>query len=89
MALFLYRLGQATFRHRRLALGLWVLILAGSSLAAMTLKGPTSTSFSIPGTEAQQAIDTLLWVSTERAERSPRRVQRRSASAEHSSALPR
>ena len=30
-----------------------------------------------------------MWVSTERAERSPRKVQRRSASAEHSSALPR
>ena len=30
----------------------------------------------------------LLWVSTKRAERSPRKVQRRSASAEHSSALP-
>ena len=59
MALFLYRVGQTTFRHRRLALGLWVLILAGASLAAMTLSGPTSTSFSIPGTEAQQAIDTL------------------------------
>ena len=59
MALFLYRVGQTTYRHRRLALGLWVLILAGASLAAMTLSGPTSTSFSIPGTEAQQAIDTL------------------------------
>ena len=59
MALFLYRLGQMTFRHRRLAVGLWFLILVGASLAAATLKGPTSTSFSIPGTEAQQAIDTL------------------------------
>ncbi len=59
MALFLYRLGRMTFRHRRLVLGLWVLILVGASLAAATLKGPTSTSFSIPGTEAQQAIDTL------------------------------
>ena len=59
MALFLYRLGQTAFRHRRLVLGLWVLILVGASLAAATLKGPTSTSFSIPGTEAQQAIDTL------------------------------
>ena len=40
MALFLYRVGQTTFRHRRLALGLWVLILAGASLAAMTRSGP-------------------------------------------------
>ncbi len=59
MALFLYRVGQAAFQHRRLALGLWVLILVGASLGAATLKGPSSTSFSIPGTEAQQAIDTL------------------------------
>ncbi len=59
MALFLYRVGRMAFLHRRLVLGLWVLILVGSSLAAATLKGPTSTSFSIPGTEAQAAIDTL------------------------------
>jgi putative drug exporter of the RND superfamily len=59
MALFLYRVGRAAFNHRRLVLGLWVLILIGSSLAAAKLSGPTSTSFSIPGTEAQQAIDTL------------------------------
>ena len=59
MALYLYRLGQAAFRHRRLVLGLWVLILVGASVGAATLKGPSSTSFSIPGTEAQQAIDTL------------------------------
>jgi putative drug exporter of the RND superfamily len=59
MALFLYRVGRMAFQHRRLVLGLWVLILVGASLAAATLKGPTSTSFSIPGTEAQTAIDTL------------------------------
>ncbi len=59
MALYLYRLGQAAFRHRRLALGVWVLILIGAGLAAATLKGPSSTSFDIPGTEAQRAIDTL------------------------------
>ena len=59
MALFLYRLGRATFLHRRLMLGLWVVILVGSSLAAATLSGPTSTTFSIPGTEAQEAIDKL------------------------------
>ena len=59
MALFLYRVGRAAFLHRRLVLGLWILILIGSSLAAAKLSGPTSTSFSIPGTQAQQAIDTL------------------------------
>lgn len=59
MALFLYRVGQMAFQHRRLALSVWVLILVGASLGAATLKGPSSTSFSIPGTEAQQAIDTL------------------------------
>ena len=59
MAQFLYRLGRMSFLHRRLALAIWVGILVLSSIAAATLSGPTSTSFSIPGTPAQQAIDTL------------------------------
>jgi len=59
MATFLYRLGRASFVHRRLALGIWVLLLVGTSIAAAALSGPTSTSFSIPGTQAQEAIDRL------------------------------
>ena len=59
MASFLYRLGRASFLHRRMVLGVWILLLVVTSIAAATLSGPTSTSFSIPGTQAQQAIDTL------------------------------
>ena len=59
MAQFLYRLGRTSYLHRRLALAIWVGLLVLSSVAAATLSGPTSTSFSIPGTPAQQAIDTL------------------------------
>ena len=39
MALYLYRLGQAAFRHRRLALGLWVLILIGASVGRSNAAG--------------------------------------------------
>ncbi|WP_037559212.1 MMPL family transporter [Spirillospora albida] len=59
MATLLYRLGRSSFRHRRLVALLWVglLVLCGAGAAA--LKGPTSTEFSIPGTESQRAIDLL------------------------------
>jgi RND superfamily putative drug exporter len=59
MATFLYRLGQLAFRRRRLVLILWVLVLAGAGVGAATLAGPTSNSFSIPGTESQRALDLL------------------------------
>ena len=59
MATYLFRLGRAAFIHRRLVLAIWLALLIGSSVAAATLSGPTSSSFSIPGTEAQQAIDKL------------------------------
>ncbi|MGK2850174.1 MAG: MMPL family transporter [Candidatus Limnocylindrales bacterium] len=59
MAIYLYRLGRAAFIHRRLVLGIWIVLLVSSGLAAVTLSGPTSSAFSIPGTEAQQGIDTL------------------------------
>lgn len=59
MAIYLYRLGRASFIHRRLVLGIWVVLLVSSGLAAATLSGPTSSAFTIPGTEAQRGIDTL------------------------------
>src|SRR3954447_16848524 len=59
MATFLYRVGRYAFVHRKLLLGVWIVLLLGTGVAAKTLSGPTSTSFSIPGTEAQKAIDTL------------------------------
>ncbi len=59
MATALYRLGRAAFRRRRLVLAIWLVLFAGMGIAAGTLSGPTNDRFSIPGTEAQQAIDLL------------------------------
>lgn len=59
MATFLYKIGRFSFRRRWLILGLWMLLLALVGAGAATMAGKTSNSFSIPGTEAQQAIDRL------------------------------
>ncbi|MET7402707.1 MMPL family transporter [Dactylosporangium sp. NPDC005572] len=59
MATFLYRLGKFSYRRRWLVTGLWVLLLALVGVGAGTLSGTMSNSFTIPGTEAQQAIDQL------------------------------
>jgi RND superfamily putative drug exporter len=59
MATYLYRLGRFSFRRRRLVLALWLAALAVLGVGAATLSGPTSDEFSIPGTEAQQAMDLL------------------------------
>ncbi|MFB4319098.1 MMPL family transporter [Actinomadura sp. 21ATH] len=59
MATLLYRLGRASFRHRRLVLVLWIVLLAALGGAAAAFKGSMSSDFSIPGTEAQRAMDAL------------------------------
>jgi RND superfamily putative drug exporter len=59
MATYLYRLGRLSFRRRRLVLALWLALIAALGVGAFTLSGPTSNSFSIPGTEAQEAQDLL------------------------------
>jgi RND superfamily putative drug exporter len=59
MATYLYRLGKLSFRRRGLVLALWLALLAALGVGAFTLSGPTSNSFSIPGTEAQRAQDLL------------------------------
>ncbi|MGI5146506.1 MMPL family transporter [Plantactinospora sp. CA-294935] len=59
MATLLYRLGRASFRRRRLVVVLWLVLLAALGGAAVAFMGPTSTNFSIPGTESQRAIDAL------------------------------
>ncbi|MEV5428567.1 MMPL family transporter [Streptomyces sp. NPDC052701] len=59
MATFLYRLGRLAFRRRHLVALIWValLTLAGAGAAGAPAAG--TTSFSIPGTEAQKAFDLL------------------------------
>jgi RND superfamily putative drug exporter len=59
MATFLYRLGRFSFRRRGLIAVLWLALLAAAGVGAATLSGPTADGFTIPGTEAQQAIDQL------------------------------
>jgi putative drug exporter of the RND superfamily len=59
MASFLHALGRASFRRRWLVLALWTVLLAGLGAAAAAWSGPASTKLSIPGTEAQQAMDAL------------------------------
>ena len=59
MATYLDRLGRFSFRRRKLILALWLAALALLGAGAATLSGPTSDEFSIPGTEAQEAMDLL------------------------------
>jgi putative drug exporter of the RND superfamily len=59
VATFLYKLGRTAFRRRRLVALLWVALLAIAGVGAATASTPTSSSFSIPGTEAQRAFDLL------------------------------
>ncbi|QNP63749.1 MMPL family transporter [Streptomyces genisteinicus] len=59
MASFLYKLGRTAFRRRRLVALLWVALLAIAGFGAASAPTATSSSFSIPGTEAQKAFDLL------------------------------
>ncbi len=55
----LYALGRWAFRHPRRILGAWVLVLLVAGIAAVGLGDGTKNSFDIPGTESQEAIDSL------------------------------
>ncbi|AGL18834.1 MMPL family transporter [Actinoplanes sp. N902-109] len=59
MATLLHRLGRASFRHRRLVVVLWLVLLAALGGAALAFKGTSSSDFTMPGTESQRAIDAL------------------------------
>ncbi|MEV0153210.1 MMPL family transporter [Micromonospora sp. NPDC050686] len=59
MATLLYRLGRASLRRRRLVVAVWLVVLVGLGLAAATLRGPTASNFTMPGTESQRALDLL------------------------------
>ncbi|WP_351233550.1 MMPL family transporter [Streptomyces sp. NPDC002133] len=59
MAMFLYKLGRFAFRRRRFVALAWVALLAIAGVGAATASTATSSSFSIPGTEAQKAFDLL------------------------------
>ncbi len=59
MASFLDRLGRFSFARRGLVTGVWAVVLAAFALGAVTLSAPTVTSFSVPGTESQAALEVL------------------------------
>ncbi|WP_018810071.1 MMPL family transporter [Salinispora pacifica] len=59
MSTLLYRLGRGAMRRRRLVAAIWLVVLVGLGLAALNLRGPTASDFSMPGTESQQARDLL------------------------------
>ncbi|MFJ9410592.1 MMPL family transporter [Streptomyces sp. NPDC101393] len=59
MATFLYKLGRLAFRRRGVVALIWVALLAVAGVGAATASSSTSNSFSVPGTEAQQAFDLL------------------------------
>ncbi|MGM1060405.1 MMPL family transporter [Saccharothrix sp. Mg75] len=59
MARLLYRLGFGAHRRRLAVVLLWLLVLAGTGVGAVTLSGATSNSFSIPGQESTTALDKI------------------------------
>jgi len=59
VATFLYKLGRLAFRRRRYVALIWVALLALAGFGASSAATATSSSFSIPGTEAQKAFDLL------------------------------
>jgi RND superfamily putative drug exporter len=59
LASILYRLGRLSYRRRGLVVLAWLFVLALAGAGAATLKGTTTDSFAIPGTESQQASELL------------------------------
>ena len=55
----LYRLASWSVRRRWLVIAGWTVIIAVLAVLAAAFKGPTSDSFTIPGTESQRALDVL------------------------------
>jgi RND superfamily putative drug exporter len=59
VATFLYKLGRLAFRRRHFVALIWVALLALAGVGAASAPSAGSSSFSIPGTEAQKAFDLL------------------------------
>ncbi len=59
MSTYLYRLGATAFDHRRAMLAAWLAVFVGVIAAAFAFSGKTNNSFTVPGTESQQAQELL------------------------------
>jgi len=59
MASLLYRLGRVAYRRRRTGAIAWVALVAAMVFGALALAQPTVNSFSVPGTESQEALGVL------------------------------
>ncbi|MEU5579753.1 MMPL family transporter [Streptomyces huasconensis] len=59
MATFLYKLGKLAFRRRHFVALIWLALLTLAMVGAASAPTAASSSFSIPGTEAQKAFDLL------------------------------
>lgn len=59
MATLLYRLGRLATHRRWAVLGIWLALLLGLGGAAAAFSGTMTSSFTIPGTPAQAALDQL------------------------------
>ncbi|MFI0239764.1 MMPL family transporter [Streptomyces sp. NPDC016845] len=59
MATFLYKIGKLAYRRRHFVVLIWIALLTLAGVGAATAPTAASSSFSIPGTEAQKAFDLL------------------------------
>ena len=59
MAKWLYKVGQACARRRKTVMALWLVLLVAAVAGVVTSGAKTNNQFTIPGTEAQQALDLI------------------------------
>lgn len=59
MSTLLYRLARAAYRRARTVLAIWLLVAIGLLGVGFGLGGSTDDTFTIPGTESQDALDEL------------------------------
>jgi RND superfamily putative drug exporter len=62
MATLLYRLGRISYQHPWRMLAVWLILMIGILGGGVALGGKTQESFTIPGTQSQEAIDKLAAV---------------------------
>lgn len=59
MSRFLYRTGVFSSRHRRLVVGVWILLILGAVMTNRAVDAPSVDNFDVPGIESQHALDLL------------------------------